>query len=176
MQRGAGGSYAFNSSQNDPFNSFVNTDNESAFDSSWNTQAFPSQKQPINCFDPFNQSWQQNPYQSSNSLPIHNYGNQPNNFDQIYSRNPAYSNYPSFDPSPSQAFASSPFDSALSYGQIPLTNGTSYGYPAPQGFPQPNETISPQALQNYSFPQTKTEESHQVCSENCAKIDLNGPH
>lgn len=159
----AGGNYGFNSGQNDPFNSFVHTDNESAFDSSWNPQAFPAQQQPINGFDHGNQPWQQNPYQSSNSLPMHNYGGQSSDYDQIYSRNPASFNYSGFDPNTSQAFSPSPFDSALNYGQIPLSTGTPYDYSAPQGFPQHNETISPQALQNYPFPPTKTEEPCQVC-------------
>ena len=159
----AGGNYGFNTGQNDPFNSFVHTDNDSAFDSSWNTQAFPAQQHPINNYDHGNQPWQQNPYQSSSALPLHNYGGQSNEYDQIYSRNPASSfNYSGFDPSTSQAFSASPFDSALNYGQMPLSNATPYDYSAPQGFSQHNETISPQALQNYPFPPTKTEEIRQA--------------
>lgn len=159
----AGGNYAFNSGQHDPFNSFVHTDNDSAFDSSWNTQGFPAQQQPINNFDHGNQPWQQNPYPSSNSLPMHNYGGQPGDYDQIYSRNPPAFNFTGFDPNTSQAFSPSPFDSALNYGQLPLSNPPPYDYAPPQGFPQHNETISPQALQNYSFSPTKTEELRQVC-------------
>ena len=159
----AGGNYGFNSGPNDPFNSFVHTDNESAFDSSWNPQAFPAQQQPINGFDHANQPWQQNPYQSSSSLPLHNYGGQSSDYDQIYSRNPASFNYSGFDPNTNPAFAASPFDSTLSYGHLPLSNAAQYDYPPPQGFPPHNETISPQALQNYSFPPTKTEEPLQVC-------------
>lgn len=158
-----GGTYGFNSGQNDPFNSFVHADNESAFDSSWNPQAYPAQQQPINGFDHGSQSWQQNPYQSSNSLPMHNYGGQSSDYDQIYSRNPTSFNYSGFDPNTSQAFSPSPFDNALNYSQIPLSGGTPYDYSASQGFPQHNETISPQALQNYPFPPTKTEEPRQVC-------------
>ena len=158
----AGGNYAFNAGQNDPFNSFVHADNDAAFDSSWNPQGFPAQQQQINTFDHGNQPWQQNPYQTSNSLPMHNYGGQPSDYDQIYSRNPASFNYSGFDPSTSQAFSPSPFDSTLNYGQLPLGNATPYDYPAPQGFPQHNETISPQALQNYPFTPTKAEEHRQV--------------
>ena len=157
------GSYAFNSGQNDPFNSFVHTDNESAFDSSWNPQAFNAQQQPINGFDHGNQPWQQNPYQSSPSLPMHNYGGQSSDYDQIYSRNPASFNYSGFDPNTTNAFSPSPFDGNLSYGQMPLSTSTAYGYSDSQAFPQHNETISPQALQNYPFPPTKTEEPRQVC-------------
>ena len=159
----AGGNYAFNNGQNDPFNSFVHTDNESAFDSSWNPQAFPAQQQPINTFDHGNQPWQQNPYHSTNSIPLHNYGGQPSDYDQIYSRNPASFSYSGFDPNSNQAFSPSPFDSALNYGQIPLSNATPYDYSATQAFSQHNETISPQALQNYPFSPTKTEELRQVC-------------
>ncbi len=160
----AGGNYGFsNGGQNDPFNSFVHSDNGDAFDSSWNPQGFAAQQQPINSFDPGNQSWQQNPYQSSSSLPIHNYGGQSSDYDQIYSRNPASFNYSGFDPNTIHAFSPSPFDNALNYGQIPLSNNTAYDYSAPQTFPQHNETISPQALQNYPFPATKTEEQRQVC-------------
>lgn len=156
------GSYAFNSGQNDPFNSFVHTDNESAFDSSWNPQAFHAQQQPINGFDHANQPWQQNPYHSSTSLPMHNYGGQSSDYDQIYSRNPASFNYSGFDPNTSNAFSPSPFDGNLSYGQMPLNTSTAYDYSDSQAFSQHNETISPQALQNYPFPQTKTEEPRQV--------------
>ena len=165
--RAAGANYGFNSNQNDPFNSFVHADNESAFDSSWNPQAFQpqqqQQQQPINSFDPGNQPWQQNPYQSSNALPMHNYGGQPSDYDQIYSRNPAPYAYPGFDPNTSQAFSPSPFDSALNYAQLPLSSGPQYDYSGPQGFPQHNETISPQALQNYPLPPSKTEEARPVC-------------
>lgn len=173
--RAAGGNFGFNSGQNDPFNSFVHTDNESAFDSSWNPQAFPAQQQPINGFDNGTQQWQQNPYQSSNSLPMHNYGGQSSDFDQIYSRNPASFSYPGFDSNTSQAFSPSPFDSALNYGQIPLSNGPQYDYSAHQGFPQHNETISPQALQNYPFPPTKTEDPHQVCRAFAYHLNQDGP-
>lgn len=159
----AGGNYGFNSGQNDPFNSFVHTDNESAFDSSWNPQAYPAQQQPINGFDHGNQQWQQNPYQSPNSLPMPNYGGQSSDYDQIYSRNPASFSYSGFDPNTSHAFSASPFDSALNYGQMPLNSGTPYDYSAPPAYSQHNETISPQALQNYPFPSTKTEEPRQVC-------------
>ncbi|KAF6218492.1 hypothetical protein HO133_005841 [Letharia lupina] len=157
----AGGNYGFNSGQNDPFNSFVHTDNESAFDSSWNPQAYPAQQQPINGFDHGNQQWQQNPYQSPNSLPMPNYGGQSSDYDQIYSRNPASFSYSGFDPNTSHAFSASPFDSALNYGQMPLNSGTPYDYSAPPAYSQHNETISPQALQNYPFPSTKTEEPRQ---------------
>ena len=158
----AGGNYNFNNGQNDPFTSFVHTDNDSAFDSSWNPQGFPAQQQPINGFDQGNPPWQQNPYQSTNSLPLHNYGGQSNDFDQMYSRNPASFNYSGFDPHTSHAFSPSPFDSTLNYGQMPLNSGTPYDYSAPQAFQHHNETISPQALQNYPFPPTKAEDPRQV--------------
>ena len=159
----AGGNYSFNAGQNDPFNSFVHTDNDSAFDSSWNPQAFPAQQQPINTFDHGNQPWQQNPYHSTNSIPIHNYGAQPSDYDQIYSRNPSSFNYSGFDPNTNQAFSPAAFDTALNYSQIHLSNANSYDYSATQPFSQHNETISPQALQNYPFSPTKTEELRQVC-------------
>ena len=159
-----GANYAFNAGQSDPFNSFVHTDNDSAFDSSWNPQAFPAQQQPINGFDHSNQSWQQNPYQTSNSLHMHNFGAQSADYDQIYSRNPTSFNYSGFDPNTNQTFSPSPFDNALTYAQIPLSNPASYDYSPPQAFQQHNETISPQALQNYPFPTSKTEELRQVCS------------
>lgn len=159
----AAGNYGFNGGPSDPFNSFVHTDNESAFDSSWNPQAFPTQQQPINSFDHGNQPWQQNPYQSSTSLPMHNYGGQSSDYDQIYSRNPTSFSYSGFDPTPSHAFSTSPFDSAMSYGQLPMRNSSPYDYSDSQAFPHPNETISPQALQNFSFPPTKAEEPRQVC-------------
>lgn len=161
-----GGNYAFNGTQNDVFNTFVHTDNESAFDSSWNSQAFPAQQQPINGFDQGHQAWQQNAYQNSNLLPINNFGAQSRDYDQTFSRTPAPFNYAGFDSNANPTFSPPAYANTLNYGQLPLNNGTPYGYTGNQGFQEHNETISPQALQHYPFPVTAADEGHQVCALN----------
>ena len=164
--RRAGGNYAFNGAQNDAFNSFVHTENESAFESPWNSQPFPTNQQPVNGFDQGNHGWQQNPYQSSNLLSMPNYGIPPREYEQPYSRSPASFDYAGFDSSNNQTFSPSAYDNPLAYSQIPLSNNNvQYDYPDQQGLQQQHhETISPQELQHYStsFPQPVIEDSRQV--------------
>ena len=159
-----GGNFGFNGGQNDPFNSFASADNENAFDAAHWNQTFPAHQQSVNGFGHGNHVWQQNPYQSSSMLQMPNYGVQPGGgYDQAYSRSPAPFNYPSFDSNPSQVYSPPAFDNAMAYGQMPLNNSTQYDYPGQQNFQQSQETISPQALQNYPiFPQNTAEENRQV--------------
>lgn len=170
----AGGNYTFNGAQNDAFNSFVHTENESAFESPWNSQPFPTSQQPVNGFDQGNHGWQQNPYESSNLLSIPNYGIPPREYEQPYSRSPASFDYACFDSSNNQTFSPSAYDNPLTYGQIPLNNNNvQYDYPGQQGLQQQHhETISPQALQQYStpFPQPATEDPRQVSCDITAAV------
>ena len=164
-QRGSGG-YAYNNVQTDPFNTFVNTDNDSAFESSWGNQNLPPQQSSINSFDQGNHNWQQSPYQPSSFLGAPNYGAASREYDQQYSRSPSSFNYPSFDPNQNQAFAqyetpTLPYDSALYES---LNNSPQFEYPGSTGLQQPHNTISPQALQTYpsSFNQPADDESNHV--------------
>lgn len=161
-----GANYPFNGAQNDAFSTFVNTDNDNAFDPPWNSQAFPSNQQPVNGFDQGNHGWQQHPYQSPNLLSMNNYGIQPRDYEQPFSRSPAPFDYSGFDSTHTQTFSPSAYDASLNFGQIPLNNNPQYDYEGQQGLQQQqhHDTISPQALQNYStsFTQSTPEDSRQV--------------
>ena len=161
-----GTNYSFNGAQNDAFSTFVNTDNDNAFDPPWNSQAFPSNQQPVNGFDQGNHGWQQHPYQSPNLLSMNNYGIQPRDYEQPFSRSPAPFDYSGFDSTHTQTFSPSAYDASLNFGQLPLSNNPQYDYAGQQGLQQQqhHDTISPQALQNYStsFTQSTPEDSRQV--------------
>ena len=163
-----GANYSFNGAQNDTFSTFVNTDNDNAFDPPWNSQAFPSNQQPVNGFDQGNHGWQQHPYQSPNLLSMNNYGIQPRDYEQPFSRSPAPFDYSGFDSTHTQTFSPSAYDTSLNFGQIPLSTNPQYDYAGQQGLQQQqhHDTISPQALQNYStsFTQPTSEDSRPVSS------------
>ena len=158
----------FNGLQNDAFNTFVNTDNESAFDSSWGNQPMPTQQQPnINSFNQGSHGWQQTPYQPSNFFNAANYGAS-RDFEQPYSRSPSSFNYPSFDPHQNPAFAPSTYEGPPNPYEDPLygsvNNNPQFEFSGSTGLQQHHNTISPQALQTYpsAFSQSTTDDSHQV--------------
>ena len=169
----AGTNYGFNGIQNDPFNTFVNTDNDSAFEPSWTNQTLPAQQQQINSFDQGSHSWQQSPYQSSTFLGTTNYG-PPRDYEQPYTRSPSSFNYPSFDPSHNSTFApntfdtpANPYDDSL-YGQ--LNNSAHFDYAGSAELQQHHATISPQALQTYpsSFNHSAADDNQQVSKNESA--------
>lgn len=146
--------YPFSSAQNDGFNSFLHTENESAFNNPWESETFSDPQEPINGFNP-NHSWNANTMQQPNYLSVSNYGVQPR-LDQTFSAGPSF-NYAGFDPRSNLTMPSPSFDPSLSYAHMPLNDDSSFTFASRQGFPtatKPSETISPQALQNY--PATST--------------------
>ena len=155
-----GASYGFNGIQNDPFNAFVNTDNDSAFDTSWTNQNLPAQQQQINAYDQGSHTWQPSPYQSSSFLGTTNYG-PPRDYEQPYSRSPSSFNYPGFDPNHNQTFAPNQYEESL-YGQ--LNNSAQFDYAGSAELQQHHATISPQALQTYpsSFTHPSADDNQQV--------------
>lgn len=168
-----GGNFGFNGIQNDPFSSFVHTDNEPAFDPAWSNPAFPSQQQHINGFDQGNHAWTPNPYQSPNFLATPDYGVPQREYDQQFSRSPSAFGYGGFDPGQTQSFSEpNPYDNPLGFDHGPLNNSAQYEYPGSAALAQTHETISPQALQNYpaSFPQTSADDSRQV--SHCSLADF----
>lgn len=168
-----GSNYAFNGAQNDPFNSFVHTDNESAFDSSWGNQNLPTQQHSLNGFDQSNHAWAQNPYQPSGFLGASGFGAASREFEQPYSRSPSSFNYQGFDPNQSHTFPSNlydhqnPYENSLGYSNSSLNPNAQYEYPDPSGPQRSHETISPQALQNYpaSFPNSTNDDNRQVSTQ-----------
>ncbi|KAL6721369.1 hypothetical protein ACLMJK_000472 [Lecanora helva] len=158
----AGSSYNFNSVQNDPFSTFVNTDNDSAFESSWTNQTLPIHQQQINGFDQGNQNWQQTSYQSSSFLDAPSYGN-PRDYEQQYSRSPASFNYQNFDNGRNQSLGTNNYEIPSNTYADPLyaqlRNNSHFDYSAPTGLQQHHATISPQALQTYPFNQSAADDS-----------------
>ncbi len=131
--------YAFNPTQNDAFNSFLHTDSEQPFNSSWDTDGFADPQDSINGFNPGNSTWGQTTIQPSQLLPVANYGVQPRSLDQAFSGNPPYN------------FSGPSFNSTLAYGP-PLTDDPNFDFTRNQNFqrtPKQSETISPQALQHF---------------------------
>ncbi|KAL9026188.1 MAG: hypothetical protein Q9196_005110 [Gyalolechia fulgens] len=144
--------YGYNESQNDPFNSFLNTDNEPSFNQSWTSQSFNPHAEPTNPYDQTGHGWPQNPLSAPNIQHVPNYGIHNGIYDPPYSRNPASFDYPAFNPNRNSAISGPPFDQTF-YGQHPVTNQDQYAFsrnPAfEQNLQQTNQTISPQALQNH---------------------------
>ncbi len=163
---GGGQNYGYNAAQNDPFNTFINTENESAFDTSpWTNQPFQATQQTTTGFGQTSNPWPQTPYQSSSSnfLPLSQFGTFPEDTDPTYSRNSSFQ-YPGFDSNAEPAFSSALYPDISSYTDLPLSNDPRFDYAGTQGFQTPNETISPRALQNYSqFAQTALDDSTHVC-------------
>lgn len=156
-------SYPPNGSQTDTFNTFVNADDGSGFDPSWNNQLFTNQQQPNDGFDPGAQAWQQDAYQNPGLLPMPDYGIQPRGYDQTYARSPAPFNFSGYTSNASHAFPQSVYENTFAYGDLPLSDRFDYTGENHLGRPNPNQTISPQALQTYStFPQNSLANSNQV--------------
>ena len=157
----------FNGLQNDPFNAFVNTDNDSAFEPSWGNQTMPAQQQHVNGFNQGSHGWQQTPYQASNFFNATNYGSS-RDYEQPYSRSSPTFNYPSFDPNHPQGFAPSTYENPPNPYEDPLygsiDNNPQFEYPGSTGLQQHHNTISPQALQTYppAFPHSAADDGHQV--------------
>ena len=156
-QSNGGSNYAFNSTQNDPFHSFINTEDEGAFDNTWRSPDFSTNSQP---------SWQPNPYPASESnfLPIPQF-----NMDPQYANADSAFQYSSFNSNPAQDFASRDsvpppsYNNASEYGNGSLSNDTSFQYPGPSELQPASQTISPQAIESYpSYSQQAFESGRHV--------------
>lgn len=146
--------FAFNSSHNDTFNSFLHADTEQSFNHSWDPDAFADPQDSINGFNAANTTWDQSALQPSHLLPVSSYGVQPRNLDQTFSGNPSSFNYSSFDSRANLSMAPSA-DNTWGYGHVPLTDDPNFDFTRSQTYQRPpkqTETISPQALQNYPAP------------------------
>jgi len=165
--RGAS-NYGYSGVQSDPFQPFIHADTDPSYDPPWNPQSFPSHQQSINGFNQRSNNWQQNHYQTPNSLPVSNFTSQAASYDQTYSRGPAF-NYGNFDNiSPTPQTYPGLYDTDLDFNPLPLSTDPRFDYARQQGqgFQNQNETISPQALQtNSDFARPSLEESRQVGSK-----------
>ncbi|KAL9131279.1 MAG: hypothetical protein Q9217_000767 [Psora testacea] len=163
-----GAAYAYNSTQSDPFHSFINTEDEAAFDNTWQTPDFSSHQQSGNAFDQGGQSWQQNPYQTSESsfLPMSQF-----NLDPRYPAGDSGFQFPGFNQNPVQEFASREplpppaYHNVSDYNHGPLSNDHHFLSSGPQELQQASQTISPQAIESYpNYPQASFGDSRHTQS------------
>ncbi|KAL8699175.1 MAG: hypothetical protein Q9201_006152 [Fulgogasparrea decipioides] len=152
--------YGYGGSHNDSFNSFLNNDHDPTFNQSWDSQPFDSHPESATPYDQSGHGWHQNALQTAKFQHMPNYGIHNGIYDQNYSRSPASFEYPGFNPNRAPAISGPPYDHTFTYGHPSLSNHDQYGYPRNSPF-QPsqqqahNQTVSPQALQNYpaGYPQ-----------------------
>ena len=151
-QSDGGTTYAYNSTQNDPFNSFIHTEDEGAFDNTWQTPDFSSHQQPSSTFDHGGQSWQQNTYQTPESgfLPISQF-----NIDPRYSTGDSGFQFSTFNSNPVHEFVSresippSVYHNSSDYNHGVLSNDAHFRISGTQELQQASQTISPQAIESY---------------------------
>lgn len=163
--------YGYNESQNDSFNSFLNTDNEPTFNQPWSSQPFSSHPESTNSYDPSGHGWPQNALSAPHAQGVTNYGIHGGGlYDQNYSRSPAAFDYSGFNANRNPALSGPPYDHTFTYSQPSVQNHDQYGFPKGHGFQQSlqqtqNQTISPQALQNYStaYQQNHAQRMPSVC-------------
>lgn len=144
-------SYQYNGTQNDPFNSFINTEDENAFDNSWQAPEYSAHQTSNAGFDHGTQSWPQPAYQApeSNFLPISQFSVEPR-----YSPSDSGYQYPNFNSNPthdlpSREISRSPYPVATGFGPTGIGNGASFQYSGPQDLEQASQTISPAAIESY---------------------------
>ncbi|KAL8686751.1 MAG: hypothetical protein Q9218_006892 [Villophora microphyllina] len=146
--------YGFNGPQNDSFNSFLNNDNDPSFNPSWDSQPFNSHAEPTNPYTQSGHGWHQNPASTTNYQQTPNFGVHSAIYDQRYSRSPAPFDYSGFNPNQDPAISGPPYDHSFTYAHPPLPTHDQYGLSRTHSYQQnqqqaQNQTISPQALQNY---------------------------
>ncbi|KAL8999544.1 MAG: hypothetical protein Q9169_001632 [Polycauliona sp. 2 TL-2023] len=165
-------SYGYSAPPNDSFNSFLNNSNDPNFNPSWDPQPFNQPSEPTNSYDQSGHGWPNNTLQPSALQHVPNYNIHNGIYDQPYSRSPVPFEYSGFNPSRNPANSAPPYDHPFTYGHPSLPNHDQYGFPRAfqQGQQQPqNQTISPQALQNY--PAGYQQSNQQKPSLNQATID-----
>ncbi|KAL9035645.1 MAG: hypothetical protein Q9180_004752, partial [Flavoplaca navasiana] len=145
-------SYGYSAPPNDSFNSFLNNSNDPTFNPSWDPQPFNQPSEPTNSYDQNGHGWPNNTLQPSTLQHVPNYNIHNGIYDQPYSRSPVPFDYSSFAPNRATGNSAPPYDHSFTYGHPSLPNHDQYGFPRAfqQSQQQPqNQTISPQALQNY---------------------------
>lgn len=163
--------YGYSDSQNDTFNSFLNNDNESTFNQPWQSQSFNNSRPgSTNPYDQSGHGWPQNALSASNMHGVTNYGIHNGIYDQTYSRSPASFDYSGFNSNANPALSGPPYDHSFTYGPPSTQHHEQFGFSRGHVFGQSlqqtqNQTISPQALQNYSagYQQNHAQRTPLVC-------------
>ncbi|KAI4140005.1 MAG: hypothetical protein L6R39_006005 [Caloplaca ligustica] len=146
--------YGYNDSQSDSFNTFLNNDTEPTFNQPWSSQPFNTRPESINPYDQNGHGWPQTALAASNISGVTNYGIHGGIYDQSHSRSPASFDYSGFNSNTTPALSGPSYDHAFNYAPPSSQSHDQYGFPRAYGFQQnlqqsQNQTISPQALQNY---------------------------
>lgn len=135
--------YPFSTPSSDTFNSFLHSDIDPTYSTSWDTEAFHDPQDPINAFNSGSSTWGQTTIQPAQLLPPSSYGTQSRNLDQTFSGNPT-----------PFSFSGPSFDNTLPYGSTLTDDTNNFELTRNQPFQsqttsKQNDTISPQALQHY---------------------------
>ena len=145
--------YSYNQSQNDPFNSFINTEDENAFDNSWHAADFSQHQQPNNHgYEQSAQHWQPQSYPASEQAYV-----QASRYsvDANYSGSDSIFHASAFDAQQPREFAGTPDLAHATYapstGLDPtaLNNEVPYQFSHPPAKNEVNATISPAAITSY---------------------------
>ncbi|KAL8647878.1 MAG: hypothetical protein Q9226_006247 [Calogaya cf. arnoldii] len=145
--------YGYSGPPTDSFNSFLNNSNDPNFNPTWDPQPYNRPTEPSGSYDQGGHGWPTNTLQPSSLQHVPNYNIHNGIYDQSYNSNsPVPFDYSSFNPNRTSANTAPPYDHSFTYGHPSLPNHDQYGFPRAfqQSQQQPqNQTISPQALQNY---------------------------
>ena len=144
----------YNQAQNDPFQSFINTDDDNAFDNTWQSPDFSHQPTSTNNeYDHNVQQWPQHTsYQpaDTNFLPMSQYG-----VDPRYAGSGSNFQYPTFDSHHTQGFPGrqslqpSSYAAPSDFSSNSLSNGPPYQYSRSPDTEHASQTISPSAITSY---------------------------
>ncbi|KAG8529457.1 uncharacterized protein KY384_006094 [Bacidia gigantensis] len=172
--------YQYNNTQSDPFNSFIHTEDDGAFDNTWQAPDFSAHQQPSQAFDQNSQQWPHNAYQppEPNYLPMPQF-----NVDQRYSNPASNYQYPEFNSNPSPQFASrdsleqSVYQRTADFNPNALSNETPYRFSGPPEFEQSSQTISPAAIESYpNISNASLDTSRNLAGRSVKSIDRPGLH
>ena len=139
---------------NDPFNSFIHTEDEAAFDNTWQAPELSIHNPPSNNYEQPAQHWPQNAFttQSQTYMPLSPYG-----LDPRYST-PVGPNlqYASFGTDRNQPYPGRPDLQAPAFNDHPgfrpnaSNDENSFPYSRPASSENTNQTISPTAITTYA--------------------------
>ena len=167
----AAGSYNYpNTSQHDAFNSYFNNNAASSFNAPWGAGAIDPRMQP-NGFAQTSPAWHHTALNAQGPLQTPQYGLQSSSYDNAYTRPQDAYPYAGYHNQQPLSFANNNYDPALTYGTGALLDDAafvdhgshSYGTSDVQG-----QTISPSALQSFTYPQFSGASDDQVCRAHTA--------
>ena len=174
----AGQPYSFQGNQSDPFNAFINADDEESFDNSWqnpNPNYAPSNPQINNGFEHTSQPWSQPPFQQ----PEASYSNVPQfGIGSAYPSNDNGFQYPPAFNAKSAEFAGrgsiqqTPFQAISTFSPDNLSHAHGFDYSGPRELQEASQTISPAAIESHSNYAQPFNSDSNVCSNTLTRYKL----